>query len=216
MQIFVLLFIEGGSYIEEEDEKWEFVTLYQDGNFVGYCSLYPFYYFPDQVRLRTAQFLVLPPYQQGGVGSRLYESIFEWAIKRPDVAELTVEDPSEAFQELRDKCDLRRAIREKALDGIAPPIDADWAAKTQRRLKLADRQFSRVLEMSVLRSIQAKKVIDDKEMRAFRLLVKERLYRINKDVLMQLDDRGERRAKLADAYRGVVDEYESLLEAIAI
>lgn len=28
MQIFVLLYIEGGSYIDEEDDRWEFVTLY--------------------------------------------------------------------------------------------------------------------------------------------------------------------------------------------
>lgn len=27
MQIFVLLYIEGGSYIDEEDDRWEFVTL---------------------------------------------------------------------------------------------------------------------------------------------------------------------------------------------
>lgn len=27
MQIFILLFIEAGSYIEEEDERWEFVVL---------------------------------------------------------------------------------------------------------------------------------------------------------------------------------------------
>lgn len=27
MQIFVLLYIEGGSYIDEDDDRWEFVTL---------------------------------------------------------------------------------------------------------------------------------------------------------------------------------------------
>jgi histone acetyltransferase 1 len=27
MQIFILLYIEAGSYIQEDEEKWEFVTL---------------------------------------------------------------------------------------------------------------------------------------------------------------------------------------------
>lgn len=64
MQIFVLLFIEGGSYIDEEDDRWEFVTLYEkrksaiEGqftyHFVGYTSLYEFFYWPDKTRLRLA------------------------------------------------------------------------------------------------------------------------------------------------------------------
>ena len=28
MQLFILLYIEGGSYIKEEEEEWEFVVLY--------------------------------------------------------------------------------------------------------------------------------------------------------------------------------------------
>ena len=32
MQIFVLLYIEGGSYLEEEDERWEFITLCVDSS----------------------------------------------------------------------------------------------------------------------------------------------------------------------------------------
>jgi histone acetyltransferase 1 len=64
MQIFVLFFIEGGSYIDEEDDRWEFVTLYEkrksaiEGqysyHFVGYTSLYEFFYWPDKTRLRLA------------------------------------------------------------------------------------------------------------------------------------------------------------------
>lgn len=64
MQIFVLLFIEGGSYVDEEDDRWEFVTLYEkrksaiEGqftyHFVGYTSLYEFFYWPDKTRLRLA------------------------------------------------------------------------------------------------------------------------------------------------------------------
>jgi len=63
MQLFVLLYIEGGSYINEDEDTWEFVLLYEkrkrrDGShgvayhFMGYSSLFPFYYFQDKVRMR--------------------------------------------------------------------------------------------------------------------------------------------------------------------
>jgi histone acetyltransferase 1 len=84
MQLFILLYIEAGSYINDEEDSWEFVILWvlpcslfhlpmpnvcANGNryekrkrrttpvtetyhFIGYSSLYPFYCFPDKVRLR--------------------------------------------------------------------------------------------------------------------------------------------------------------------
>ena len=35
MQLFILLYIEAGSYIQEDDERWEFVVLYV------FCALFP-------------------------------------------------------------------------------------------------------------------------------------------------------------------------------
>lgn len=65
MQVFVLMFIEGGSYIDEDDDRWEFVSLYERRksqvtesgytyHFVGYTSLYSFFHWPDKTRLRLA------------------------------------------------------------------------------------------------------------------------------------------------------------------
>lgn len=82
MQIFVLLYIEGASYIDEEDGRWEFVTLYAlllssplfflltdldllrferrkrgdsvTYHFAGYVSFYSFFCWPDTKRLRLA------------------------------------------------------------------------------------------------------------------------------------------------------------------
>jgi histone acetyltransferase 1 len=119
MQLFILLYIEAGSYINEEEDSWEFVLLWvflsrsyvpflnvcvcADGNryekrkrrttpvtetyhFIGYSSLYPFYCFPDKVRLRLrsvplflfvskrapntllSQFVIVPPFQHQGHG----------------------------------------------------------------------------------------------------------------------------------------------------
>lgn len=63
VQLFILLYIEAGSYIEEEDDRWEFVVLYERRqrkdaartpvyHFMGYSSLYPFWCWPDKIRLR--------------------------------------------------------------------------------------------------------------------------------------------------------------------
>ena len=54
MQLFVLLYIEAGSFISEDEETWEFAVLYEKRrrrsspdvvtyHFVGYSTLYPFY-----------------------------------------------------------------------------------------------------------------------------------------------------------------------------
>lgn len=62
MQLFILLYIEGGSYVHEDEDAWEFYTLFekrkrpdsdlQTYHFIGYTSVYPFWCYPDQVRLR--------------------------------------------------------------------------------------------------------------------------------------------------------------------
>ena len=112
MQLFILLYIEAGSFINEEEDSWEFVVLWvsyrsivpqwahenryekrkrrttpvtETYHFIGYSSLYPFYCFPDKVRLRLrfaslfsptnaspdtlpSQFVIVPPYQHQGHG----------------------------------------------------------------------------------------------------------------------------------------------------
>ncbi|KIJ17147.1 hypothetical protein PAXINDRAFT_73216, partial [Paxillus involutus ATCC 200175] len=117
MQIFILLYIEAGSYLNEEEDGWEFVVLSRkrkDGtatyHFIGYSSLYNFYCFPENVRMRLSQFVILPPYQRQGHGSELYKAIYYYVLTCPAVSELTVEDPAEAFEDLRDRNDLRMLL----------------------------------------------------------------------------------------------------------
>ena len=40
----------------------------------------------------------------------LYRAIYDYVLKSPDISELTVEDPSEDFEDLRDRCDLRMLL----------------------------------------------------------------------------------------------------------
>ncbi|KAK7753433.1 histone acetyltransferase 1 [Diatrype stigma] len=58
-------------------------------------------------RARISQFVILPPFQKKGAGAFLYDTIFGRQIGDPSIQEVTVEDPNEAFDLLRDICDLR-------------------------------------------------------------------------------------------------------------
>lgn len=42
--------------------------------------------------------------------AELYNAIYQYVMRRSDVAELTVEDPAEAFEDLRDKNDLKMLL----------------------------------------------------------------------------------------------------------
>ncbi|KAF7796919.1 hypothetical protein EIP86_008104 [Pleurotus ostreatoroseus] len=242
IQLFILLYIEGGSYIKEDEEGWEFALLFEkrkrkdatEGyHFIGYSSLFPFYYFPEKVRMRLSQFVILSPYQGKRHGAALYEAIYAYIRTRPDIAELTVEDPAEAFEDLRDRCDLTMLLAEdtfireafgdeaeghsvgraskgkaKAKRGkMGPPVEKGWLEKWRLHFKIASRQFYRLTEMLQTRHLNA---LDAQQLKTFRLQVKERLYRFNFETLMQLE-KDERQAKLEETFQSVLKDYERIM-----
>ncbi|KAJ7273046.1 histone acetyltransferase type B catalytic subunit [Mycena rebaudengoi] len=256
MQLFILLYIEAGSYINEEEDTWEFVVLYEKRkrrnaphvttyHFAGYSSLYPFYCFPEKVRLRLSQFVILPPYQRSGHGSELYTAIYQYVVSQPNIAELTVEDPAEAFEDLRDKNDLllllsHQRFMEEGFGGeshgggraggvgksgrsgrggdtvvakgkMGPPADKPWVEQWRKDLKIAGRQFHRLVEMLILLRLDP---ADGRAMRAYRLQVKERLYRFNFEILAQLDKQ-ERLEKLEETFQSVRQDYMRILALLS-
>lgn len=128
-------------------------------------------------RERLSQFLILPPYQGAGHGQQLYNTMYSHLTTAENVHEFTVEDPNEAFDDLRDICDLRylrakvpqfaslRLNTElKATDLPATsdiPLDLilsltpETRTQLQRKTKLTDRQLNRLIEMHTLSSIPA-------------------------------------------------------------
>ncbi|KAJ8589991.1 histone acetyltransferase type B catalytic subunit [Rhizopogon salebrosus TDB-379] len=258
MQIFILLYIEAGSYINEDDDAWEFALLYekrkrQSGtktyHFIGYSSLYNFYCFPEMLRMRLSQFIIIPPYQRQGHGSELYNAIYNYVLSRPSLSELTVEDPAEAFEDLRDRNDLRMLLANeqfiqegfggevvshgggkvrkpksraratpmgvssgtvKGKGKMGPPVDKAWAEKWRTDLKIAGRQFQRLVEMLILRHLDP---ADNRAARAYRLQVKERLYRFNFEILAQLE-KEERLEKLEETFQSLRDDYLRILAMV--
>jgi histone acetyltransferase 1 len=184
MQVFTLLFIEGASYIQEDEAAWEWYVLYErlppvspagppGYAFAGYTSLYRFWCYPASSRVRLSQFVVLPPFQGAGHGSALYTHVLDSVIAASDVQELTVEDPSEAFDRVRDGSDLRRLFSQA--DGFAndakkhgrllAPVDAKWSEEQRLKRKIAPRQWGRLVEMVMLLNLDQEDVAQCKKYR---------------------------------------------------
>lgn len=164
--------------------------------------------------------------------------------------EITVEDPNEAFDDLRDYTDYTRlqangTLSQVILSTDLPPtlttkrigsrvptsklLDLPKLETLRRQNKLAPRQFARLVEMYLLSRIppetrqrgtarltQRGKSTDsdDRAYYYWRLLVKQRVYKQNRDLLAQLE-RIERIDKVEQTVGEVVGDYERLLQGLA-
>ena len=124
-------------------------------------------------RERLSQFIILPPYQGKGLGSQLYIVMYAESIAPPNVVEFTVEDPNEAFDDMRDVCDLihlrlyeddfatlsiNTAIAPAKLksDTHIPTDDivhGPTKERVQKSTKIMPRQLARLIEMETLSKI---------------------------------------------------------------
>ncbi|KAK4323856.1 hypothetical protein Pmani_005495 [Petrolisthes manimaculis] len=181
-QTFILWYIDAASYIDTDDDKWRFFVTYEkfqaDGQtryaFVGFASVYQYYAYPDNIRPRISQMLVLPPFQRLGVGTEMLKTIYMRYQDDPKVLDITVEDPSDNFARLRDYVDSKNCMKldsfhsEKLNQGYSEAMVDE--AKT--KLKLNKRQIRRVYEILRLR---ATNLSDNEAYRKYRLDVKSRL-----------------------------------------
>ncbi|ODM94910.1 Histone acetyltransferase type B catalytic subunit [Orchesella cincta] len=183
METFVLWFIDAASFLDSDDERWKFYVMYEkykssEGNtmyaFVGYSSVYNFYCYPELIRPRVAQMVILPPFQRQGLAVELLSAIYRSYRSNPKTKEITVEDPSDDFERLRDFVDARDCSKlssysnEKLKKGFSKEMSEE--AKTV--LKMTHRQARRVYEMLRLRVTNEN---DPKELKEYRLDVKRRL-----------------------------------------
>ena len=182
-----MFFIEGGSVIDTEDSKWIVYTVHKlvgdVESIVGFSSCYPYYHYhktqQGQVRLRISQFLILPPYQNSSHGAKLYDTMWESFLSDSSVRQVAVEDPSDVFDDLRDKRDLARLERLGIFssDSFKAPVSRAWINAQHAEQKMTPRQFQRCMEMALLKRLDSSNAED---LRNYRLQVKGRLYRHNK------------------------------------
>ncbi|KAF2804047.1 acyl-CoA N-acyltransferase [Mytilinidion resinicola] len=122
-----------------------------------------------------SQFAILPPFQKQSHGSQLYDTMFASFIALPNIYEITVELPNQAFDDMRDWCDLLylRKLPEFAALALPTTIDSKELAKDapiptekiigseaartalRHKCKIAPRQFRRLVEMQLLSTIPA-------------------------------------------------------------
>jgi hypothetical protein len=132
---------------------------------------------PQYCRLRLSQFIILPPFQRAGHGGRFYDIFLKNARAEQIVQEISIEDPSAAFEDLRDRRDLKFLEENDVFKDIKAPVSKTWVEETRRKHKMPQRQFRRILEMSLLRHINPHE--ENEEYSEWRLLVKQRLYNHN-------------------------------------
>lgn len=202
----------------------------------------PFIEFP--CRSRISQFVIIPPYQGKGSGARLYSTIFKHYLDAKQTIEITVEDPNEKFDDLRDLSDLAflQKIPEfnnlKINAGVTVPktgpaprgiVDQKALEALRLKYKIAPRQFARVTELHLMSKLpqpvrpgievhDSKKTVtkeQEHEYRLWKLLVKQRLYKHNIDALAQLE-KPERIEKLDETLANVEFEYARLLNMYEI
>ncbi|KAJ5666741.1 hypothetical protein N7462_011150 [Penicillium macrosclerotiorum] len=125
-------------------------------------------------RFRIAQFLILPSHHRSGHGTHLYTTIHASCIADPTIVELTVEDPNEQFDALRDSADFcllrpeflkhnvnlnpdpKEAYSRKQRVTSVPTaalIPTDVLRDIRTAFKIESTQFAHILEMFLLSQI---------------------------------------------------------------
>jgi hypothetical protein len=128
----------------------------------GYATAYPFHYHqiakgmpnlseetfyekvfkssaetsPTYCRLRLSQFIIFPPFQHVGHGGKFYDAIFQNAREDPLVQEISIEDPSNPFEDLRDRRDLAYLESLEVFKGIELPAPKQWIEETRKKHKI--------------------------------------------------------------------------------
>ncbi len=195
MQTFLLWFIDAASYIDEDDDRWDFFTIYEkkylnsktslsNGHsansepfvyvFVGYASIYRYFAYPEKIRPRISQFLILPPFQKRGLGVRLLQTIYDVFQNDNNITDVTVEDPSENFTRLRDFVDSRNCLKLESFseDKLKLGWNEEMANEAQNKLKISKRQARRVFEILRFRITDKSNETDYKN---YRIIIKQRL-----------------------------------------
>lgn len=182
LESFIFWYIDASSKIDH-DEKWRFFVVfekYQNANgetqyaSVGYASVYLYYSYPDKIRPRVAQFLILPPFQRKGLGNKLLETIYKHFQAKSNVCDITVEDASEDFQRLRNIHDARLL---KDLPSFSPEklqngFSTEMAQEAKDKFKINPKQSRIVYE--ILR-LKVTNTANKTEYKNYRLVVKKRL-----------------------------------------
>ncbi|XP_022068909.2 histone acetyltransferase type B catalytic subunit, partial [Acanthochromis polyacanthus] len=241
LQTFLMWYIETASFIDTDDDHWDFFLVFEKYNkdgetlyaTVGYMTVYNYYVYPDKTRPRVSQMLIMPPFQGEGVGAQLLETVQRFYCGNPKVQDITAEDPSENYVKLRDYvlAKLCQGLPSFAPDRLHLGFSADMIREAQEKMKVNKKHARRVYEILRLRATD---MSDEAQARAYRLEVKRRLYlpyRKNQRELAKMRkclrpeelvshmgqmDTQTQHEELEKSYQDLVDDYRRVLERLAM
>ncbi|KAL5010392.1 hypothetical protein ScPMuIL_012697 [Solemya velum] len=182
LQTFILFFIDAASYIDVDDDRWQYYLLFEkyksNGNpmyaAAGYMTVYSYYAYPEKIRPRVSQALILPPFQRAGHGAQLLQTFYNDCATRANVLDITVEDPSENFQRVRDYVDSKNCMKLKSFqtENLMQGFSDTMTKEAQEKLKITKKQARRVYEILRLKATDRS---CPKSYTAYRLDIKKRL-----------------------------------------
>nr|XP_061827604.1 histone acetyltransferase type B catalytic subunit-like [Nerophis lumbriciformis] len=240
LQTFLMWFIETASFIDVDDDRWDFFLVFEkykkDGETlyatIGYMTVYNYYVYPDKTRPRVSQMLILPPFQGEGHGAHILEAVHRFYCGMPKVQDITAEDPSENYVKLRDYVlvKLCQDLSPFAEDKLHLGLSAEMVEEAQTKLKINKKHARRVYEILRLRATD---MSDEEKAREYRLEVKKRLfgpYRKNQRELTKMKkclrpeeleshlgqmDTPTQHEELEKSYQVVVEDYRRIIERLA-
>ncbi|KAI8869325.1 acyl-CoA N-acyltransferase [Ramicandelaber brevisporus] len=246
LRMFPVLFIEGATFLSANDPNWLTLLVFRRSvncntgqsngsaswskykyDLVGFTTLYRYFHYPNMVRMRISQVVVLPTYQRQGHAEQMYRFVYDRMCRAGDklAVDLTVEDPSEDYARLRDLSDLRFLIRQtnfgrpagSAINSNDWLLSADYTKaqefvdELRAKFKFSQPQANRLFQILLLYSI--KNWADVKEREKYRLYVKRHIYARDKDMLLEMSE-DERKKALAALYAAIEDDYRTIMNLI--
>lgn len=229
LKIFSLLFIEGASYIQDDDDIWDVYIMLEQGSdkIIGYATCYKYWNYrggsktfdslervPEDYSFkgRISQFLIFPTFQNKKFGSLLYNGIYNCWLKDKLIIEINIEDPNESFDALRDKNDFNRIIKSTEVMSM---IDANLFLKSTLSKDDLEKQYVKVLDFlhgsMKFQFKQAQRLLemvfiylnlDD----FIKLIMMKRVYKQNYELLMEFS-KEDRNEKLVETVDNIKQEY---------
>ncbi|GAM17520.1 hypothetical protein SAMD00019534_006950 [Acytostelium subglobosum LB1] len=246
LQLFVLWYIDGASYIYTNDSNWDIFLIFErrviDGvkryGVVGYSTIYNFYHHPECNRSRISQFLVLPLYQRMGHGKHLLNAIYNQYKANPSVYgpvyDITVEDPADNFILLRNTVDIENITKAGLVKHVTANFDLSQDHKElfesiRKQLLITPVQSKICLEIILL-----SKVIhlpaSDANYKKFRVYIKKKLFKqfvgseldsadkeaIEKDPAKKQELEDNKRKVIIELYKQTEDEYSQSIYSVGL
>uniref|UniRef100_A0A674CWR3 Histone acetyltransferase type B catalytic subunit n=1 Tax=Salmo trutta TaxID=8032 RepID=A0A674CWR3_SALTR len=240
LQTFLMWFIETASFIDVDDDRWDFFLVFEKYNkdgetlfaTVGYMTVYNYYVYPDKTRPRVSQMLILPPFQGEGHGAQLLEAVHMFYCNLHKVQDITAEDPSESYVKLRDYVlvKLCQTLPSFSIDKLPLGFSDDMATEAREKFKINKKHARRVYEILRLRVTD---MSDETKARDYRLEVKKRLFAPTKKNQREMTkmmkclrpeelashisqmDTTLQQEELEKSYQEVLAEYRRVIERLA-